>query len=104
MAGVLPAAVVMERRRLVIGYREVTLASAGPLGPAGTRARGHEFHCSRLDNVPASVPRLYNVNDGLGGEPREEGFVVGKALLSYVHLHFASNPVLAESLVAACCR
>jgi cobyrinic acid a,c-diamide synthase len=104
MAGVLPAAVVMERRRLVIGYREVTLASAGPLGPAGTRARGHEFHCSRLDDVPASVPRLYNVTDGLGGAPRAEGFVVGKALLSYVHLHFASNPVLAESFASACRR
>jgi cobyrinic acid a,c-diamide synthase len=37
MVGVLPAAVVMERSRLVIGYREVELASAGPLGPAGTR-------------------------------------------------------------------
>jgi len=104
MAGVLPATVVMERGRLVIGYREVTLTLAGPLGPAGTRARGHEFHCSRLGEVPASLACLYAVTDGRGGTPRAEGFVVGGTLLSYVHLHFGSNPVLASNFVAACRR
>jgi cobyrinic acid a,c-diamide synthase len=104
MVGVLPAAVVMERARLVIGYRGVVLTSAGPLGPAGTRARGHEFHCSRLGDVPASVARLYAVTDGRGGAPRAEGFVVGGTLLSYVHLHFGSNPLLASNFVAACRR
>jgi len=104
MAGVLPAAVVMERGRLVIGYREVTLTSAGPLGPAGTRARGHEFHCSRLEDIPAPLARLYAVTDGRGGTPRAEGFVIDGALLSYVHLHFGSNPALAANFVAACRR
>ncbi len=66
----------MERGRLVIGYREVTLTAAGPLGPAGTSARGHEFHGSKLGAVPASVPRLYTVSDSQGGTPRAEGFVV----------------------------
>src|SRR5712692_4532794 len=104
MAGVLPATVVMERGRLVIGYREVTLTSAGPLGPAGTRARGHEFHCSRLGDIPAAVARLYAVTDGRGGTPRAEGFVIDGVLLSYVHLHFGSNPALAANFVAACRR
>jgi cobyrinic acid a,c-diamide synthase len=104
MVGVLPATVAMERARLVIGYREVVLTSAGPLGPTGTMARGHEFHCSTLGDVPASVARLYAVTDGGGGTPRPEGFVVGGTLLSYVHLHFGSNPVLASSFVAACRR
>jgi cobyrinic acid a,c-diamide synthase len=96
--------VVMERNRLVIGYREVTLTSAGPLGPAGTRARGHEFHCSRLGDIAAALARLYDVTDGSGSAPRAEGFVIGGALLSYVHLHFGSNPALAANFVAACRR
>ena len=102
MAGVLPADVVMERGRLVLGYREVTLDTAGPLGPAGTRARGHEFHCSRLGEVPASIPRLFAATDGSGGTARPEGFAVGGASMSYIHLHFGSNPALADNLVAAC--
>jgi cobyrinic acid a,c-diamide synthase len=104
MAGVLPADVTMERGRLVLGYREVTLGAAGPLGAAGTRARGHEFHCSRLGEVPASIPCLFAATDGSGGAPRPEGFVVGSASMSYVHLHFGSNPALADNLVAACRR
>jgi cobyrinic acid a,c-diamide synthase len=104
MAGVLPVPVVMERSRLVIGYREVELASGGPLGPAGTRARGHEFHCSRLGDIPTAVARLYAVTDGRGGTPRAEGFVIDRTLLSYVHLHFGSNPDLAGNFVAACRR
>jgi cobyrinic acid a,c-diamide synthase len=104
MVGVLPAPVMMDRDRLVIGYREVTLTTAGPLGPAGTIARGHEFHCSRLGDVPTSVTRLYAVADGRGGVPRSEGFVVSGALMSYIHLHFGSNPALAANLVAAARR
>jgi cobyrinic acid a,c-diamide synthase len=104
MVGVLPAPVVMERGRLVIGYREVTLVGAGPLGPAGTTARGHEFHCSRLGDVPTSVTRLYAVADGPGGVHRSEGFLVSGTLMSYVHLHFGSNPALAANLVAAARR
>jgi cobyrinic acid a,c-diamide synthase len=104
MAGVLPAKVVMERGRLTLGYREVALTADGPLGPRGTRARGQEFHCSILGAVPSSVQRLYAVTDGSGGAPRSEGFLVGAALMSYVHLHFGSNPVLAANLVEACRR
>ena len=104
MVGVLPAPVVMERGRLVIGYREVMLTGAGPLGPAGTTARGHEFHCSRLGDVPTSVTRLYAVTDGPGGVHRPEGFLVSGTLMSYVHLHFGSYPALAANLVAAARR
>jgi cobyrinic acid a,c-diamide synthase len=102
MAGVLPAGVRMERARLVIGYREVELIAAGPLGPAGTRARGHEFHCSTLGEVPPSVARLYSVTGG--GAARPEGFTIGATLMSYVHLHFGSNPSIVGHLVSACAR
>jgi cobyrinic acid a,c-diamide synthase len=104
MVGVLPTPVVMERGRLVLGYREVTLTGAGPLGPAGTTARGHEFHCSRLGDVPTSVTRLYTVAEGPGGCHCSEGFLVSGTLMSYIHLHFGSNPALAANLVAAARR
>jgi cobyrinic acid a,c-diamide synthase len=69
-----------------------------------SRARGHEFHSSRLGPVPASVARLYTVNDGRGGTARAEGFAVGATRMSYVHLHFGSNPALAANFTAACRR
>lgn len=101
LVGLLPARVRLRPPRLTLGYREVRLAADTPLGPAGTVARGHEFHASTLEAVPASVPRAYAL-DGPGPTPGAEGYLLGRALLSYVHLHFGSNPSLAEHFVAAC--
>ncbi len=102
MAGVLPAAVRLERGRLAIGYREVETVAPTVFGPAGLRARGHEFHASSLGPVADSVSRVYSLCDGLGGPARPEGFSIGRTLMSYVHLHFASNPELPRGLVSAC--
>jgi cobyrinic acid a,c-diamide synthase len=101
MAGVLPAAVRMRDHGLTLGYAEVTLASATPLGAAGTVVRGQEFHASTLGPVPPSVTRAYRVRPPGGGE-RAEGYLIGRALLSYVHLYFASHPGVAPALVDAC--
>jgi len=101
MVGLLPATVRMRPRRLSLAYTEVTLQGDSPLGTSGAVARGHEFHYSSLDPVPASVQRVYRLRPR-GGEERDEGYQVGNALLSYVHLHFASNPQIADNFVATC--
>jgi cobyrinic acid a,c-diamide synthase len=103
MVGVLPATVRMRPRRLTLGYTTVTTTGPSLLGPAGVGARGHEFHYSTLDAVPASVPRVYRLTDAHGRE-RAEGYWIGRALLSYAHLHFASNPALAPAFVDACAQ
>jgi len=101
MVGLLPTTVRMRPRRLSLAYTEVTLQDDSPLGAAGSIARGHEFHFSSLDPVPSSVARVYRLRRR-HGEERAEGYRVGNALLSYVHLHFASNPDFARRFVEAC--
>jgi cobyrinic acid a,c-diamide synthase len=101
MVGVLPTRVRMSERRLALGYTEVAFTGETPLGPSGAIARGHEFHYSSVDPVPEGVARAYRITQR-GAERRAEGYLVGRTLMSYVHLHFASNPALAPSLVAAC--
>jgi cobyrinic acid a,c-diamide synthase len=101
MVGLLPARVTMRPPRMSLGYVDVTLTAPTLLGPAGTVARGQHFHFSTLSSVPASVPRAYRVA-APGGAPRAEGYLVDRALISYVHLHFASNPTLAQRFVDAC--
>jgi cobyrinic acid a,c-diamide synthase len=104
MAGVLPVTVRMTPPRLTLGYREVTVAAGGPLGPAGARLRGHEFHRSHLEAAPAEVETVYRVQDAGGGKPWRDGYRVGNTLASYVHVHFGSRPGTAEAFVAACGR
>jgi cobyrinic acid a,c-diamide synthase len=71
-------------------------------GPAGLVARGHEFHFSTSDPVPGSVERAWRLERSSGG--RDEGYVVGRLLATYAHLHFGSNPGLAAGFVEACRR
>ena len=101
MAGVLPAGVRMRPRRMALGYTEVALTHDTPIGPAGAVARGHEFHYSTLDPVPDGVERVYRIVQR-GGPARAEGYRVGRTLMSYIHLHFASNPELPRAFVRAC--
>ena len=103
MVGLLPTTVRMTPRRLTLAYTEVEFATDTILGPHGSYARGHEFHYSTLDPVPESIPRVYRLRQKHGGE-RAEGYRVRNSLMSYVHLHFASNPELATRFVEACER
>ncbi len=101
MVGLLPTTIRMRPRRLTLGYTEVVFTAGAPLGSAGTLARGHEFHYSTMDPVPDSVARVYEIRHAGGGE-RFEGYLVDQTLMSYVHLHFASNPAVAQGFVDAC--
>jgi len=101
MVGLLPTTVRMRPRRLTLGYTEVELTADAPLARAGAVARGHEFHYSTIEPVPESVPRVYRLRRRRGGEP-VEGYLVNRALMSYVHLHFGSNLDLARGFVEAC--
>jgi len=104
MVGVLPFQVRMLPRLRSLGYREITLTAAGLLGPAGSRARGHEFHYSEIVNEAGPIQKLYRVTPRQGGEPAAEGYCYKNVLASYVHLHFGSNPEVARHLVARCRR
>jgi len=57
MLGLLPVATSFAKRKLNLGYRVATLISDTPIGKAGTKLVGHEFHYAsimRADADPAS--------------------------------------------------
>ena len=102
MSGVFPARVVMDKGLAALGYREVRLARDCLLGPAGTMARGHEFHYSRFEPAPPDAATAFLVSDRKGPRPGPEGFLSGETLGTYIHLHFGSNPALAGNFARRC--
>jgi cobyrinic acid a,c-diamide synthase len=101
LIGIFPVTTRMLPKRKALGYREVEFGADTILGPAGTVARGHEFHYSEMEEMPAGVERRYRVrrpDEDLG----REGYCYRNCLASYVHLHFGSNPGLAPAFVASC--
>ena len=73
------------------------------IGDAGATARGHEFHYSEL--VPKG-PLEYacTLSDAEGLSQGQDGLMSGNVLALYTHLHFASQPEIAASLVESARR
>jgi len=103
MCGVFPAQVKMLPRRRALGYRQVELRADSILGPARTLVRGHEFHYSEVE-MPENVERCYRLSRRGGELLGIEGYCSKNVLGSYVHLHFGSNPQVAEHFVRFCLK
>lgn len=85
MAGLLPLVTSFADRRLHLGYRQATLRESGPLGRAGTRYRGHEFHyASTLEEGPGRA--LFAAADARGHQLATAGLRHGTVMGSFIHL------------------
>lgn len=99
--GIFPVTTTMLAKRKALGYREITLRNDSILGKQGAVARGHEFHYSETEEMPAEIERLYQVSKG-ESDLGTEGYRYKNCLASYIHLHFGSNPGMAEAFVESC--
>ncbi len=97
MAGVVEADATMGVK-CILGYRSATTTCLSPLGPAGTQLKGHEFHYSTTD--PGGDALLLEGRHGRSSS----GFAAPHLLASYLHLHLAADPGIAESFVQAATR
>ncbi|HWJ60412.1 MAG TPA: cobyrinate a,c-diamide synthase [Acidimicrobiales bacterium] len=97
MVGAVPAVAAMTDR-LTLGYRSAVLQVDTPLGPAGTELRGHEFHYTALAPAGAALELTGRTGTTSGGHGSP------RLLASYLHVHLAGRPDLAEAFVATAIR
>lgn len=95
MAGVIAGRGRMTGR-LTLGYREATSQVATPIGPVGTRLRGHEFHYSVVD-PPGAALRLHS-RWGAGAD----GYGQPHLLATYLHFHPGGDPEPITEFVRTC--
>jgi cobyrinic acid a,c-diamide synthase len=84
MAGLLGHATSFAERKLHLGYREARLLAAGPLGKAGDRLRGHEFHYAALIDPGPDAP-LLELADGQGAALGKSGARRGNVTGTFFH-------------------
>lgn len=94
MCGVVPGAATFTRR-LTLGYRDAVALGSGALFSAGERVTGHEFHRTVL---PAGPSPAWGWRDG-DGAARTDGHLSPNVHSSYLHVHPAGYPEVAERLV-----
>jgi cobyrinic acid a,c-diamide synthase len=85
MAGLLPVKTSFAERKLHLGYRDATLASAGLLGAKGQRFRGHEFHYATIVEEGEGTP-LFQLADADGAALGLAGRIAGSVAGSFIHL------------------
>jgi cobyrinic acid a,c-diamide synthase len=103
MVGLFPAEAVMSKTAMTLGYRDLQISETCLLGESGLKARGHEFHYSRLEPTgPLHYACL--LKDAQGNSKGQDGLIAGNTLALYTHLHFASQPGIAAALVASARR
>jgi cobyrinic acid a,c-diamide synthase len=97
MCGVLEVDTAMTSR-LTLGYRDAVAATSSPLGPAGTRAHGHEFHRTAVRS-PDGAANAWRWT--ASGAAVTEGFVQGRVYASYLHTHWNGLPGAAARITSS---
>lgn len=96
MCGVIPGDAAFTPR-LKLGYRDAVALGTGALFAAGERVTGHEFHRTVLAPGPAPA---WGWRDG-DGVAVTDGHLSPTVHSSYLHVHPAGYPEVAERLVRA---
>jgi cobyrinic acid a,c-diamide synthase len=100
MVGALPVEAAMSDR-LTLRYRSLIASHDHLLAPAGARVTGHEFHRTIAD--PASGERAAWLVDGQPAGFSTDPAGTGSPTLhaSYLHLHWAGHPQVAQRFADA---
>ena len=84
MAGLLDVETSFAKRRMKLGYRVAELQADGPLGRAGERVAGHEFHYATISDEGRDPP-LAMARDAYSAEPFAAGARRGAVTGSFFH-------------------
>ena len=85
MAGLLGHATSFAQRKLHLGYRAARLIAACPIGAAGARVRGHEFHHASMIERGNDEP-LVELRDAQGQAVAESGSRRGNVSGTFFHV------------------
>lgn len=103
MLGLIPGGVKMQKKLAALGYRDITGAEGNFLLGPGDKAKGHEFHYSTFQPAENALIRSAYETKGMRGM-KQEGYLneSGTLVAGYTHIHFASEPEIAQKWVELC--
>jgi len=100
MVGIIPATAIMDSR-LTLGYRQATVLQS-PLLETGTVIWGHEFHRSRINEIPTEP--LFELQGYNSSSLMLEGWQAYQVHASYLHLHFGGNIAIPQQFLQRCLK
>jgi cobyrinic acid a,c-diamide synthase len=101
MVGLLNAKTVMTRR-LTLNYTLADVIANNPLSKVNDVLRGHEFHYSKILEIPRDAKFAYGMKIGTGMDGKHDAWLEHKVLASYMHMHFAYQRSLVRNFLRGC--
>jgi cobyrinic acid a,c-diamide synthase len=101
MCSVLRGSSRMENKRQGLGYIIAEATCDNVICKRGDTFRAHEFHWSKLLDVPDDTVFAYKTRKTNGKQSKADGICKTNVLASYTHVHFSSNPELAKNILSA---
>ena len=97
MCGVIPNQAVMTEKLQMVGYVDATLKKNCILGKRGDKIHAHEFHFSK--EVGNLTENIFSCEKLRTGEKYSAGYSDKNIAASYLHIHFAGCPNVAENFI-----
>lgn len=102
MAGLVPAACLMQKKLQRVGYVTATAERDSIIAKAGDTLRGHEFHFSIMEGDEEPFRWAYTLQGSRQKEGHLEGFAKDNVVASYLHMNFDGNPDAADRFIESC--
>jgi len=104
MVGALPEKALMEKKLQALDSTLMKIINDNLLNQRGTIIHGHEYHFSRIIDVPKDARFAFKMDIGKGIDGKHEGLMEHNSLALLGHLNFAFNKEFAENLIKRCER
>ncbi|MFQ5940127.1 MAG: cobyrinate a,c-diamide synthase [Nitrososphaerales archaeon] len=88
-------------KKLTLNYTDAKVINSCIIARPGKTIHGHEFHYSRIDEIPSDARFAYQLKKGVGVNGYNDGFIEYNTLASYMHIHFTCANS-AENFLRAC--
>jgi cobyrinic acid a,c-diamide synthase len=102
MVGVLPGKAFMEKKLQALDSTLMETINDNLLDQKGNIVHGHEYHFSRIIDVPKDAKFAFKMCIGKGIDGKHEGWMQDKVMALHGHLNFGFNGEFAENLIKHC--
>ena len=102
MAGALPGKAVMEKRLQALDSTLMETIGDNLLSKSGNIIHGHEYHFSRIADVPEDAKFAFKMGIGKGVNGTHEGWMEHNSLALLGHVNFGFNKKFAENIIKSC--
>ena len=102
MVGALPGKALMEKKLQALDSTLMETINDNLLNKRGNIIHGHEYHFSRIIDVPKDAKFAFKMRIGNGIDGKHEGWMEYNTLALLGHLNFAFSKEFAENLIKHC--